>query len=265
MLTTMEIRSLKPTDRPFKVADSEGLFLLVQPSGALLWRFRYKKFGIDRKLSLGRFPEVSLKEARAKRDQARALIVDGDDPVAQRRQRRVEAELTAKTTFRLVAEEYIEKMEREGRSPKTIKKAMWFVELLGSIGERPIAAVTPHELLDTLKRIERRGHYETAIRLRAFAGRIFLYGFATLRTQSNPADILRGALITPQVKHHAAIVDPKKVGELLRAIEGYPRALSSHKSCPRANRSQPGDDVPKAARWQFSQEHPDQHSMRWMA
>lgn len=221
MLTTVQIRALKPQARPYKVPDSEGLFLLVQPTGALLWRFRYKVFGVERKLSLGTFPEVSLQEARRLRDNARADVEEGGDPAAEKRQKRLQAELAAKTTFELVATEYIQKMEREGRSPATIKKARWFLELLGGIAKRPIASITPHELLDVLKRVERRGHHETAVRLRAFAGRIFRYGFATLRTEKNPADILRGALTVPQVRHHAAIVEPKKVGELLRAIEDY--------------------------------------------
>src|SRR5204862_5357528 len=126
---------------------------------------------------------------------------------------------SAKTTFGLVAGEYIEKMEREGKSAATLKKARWFLELLSGIAKRPITEITPHELLDTLKRVERKGHHETAVRLRSFAGRVFRYGFATLRTERNPAEILRGALIVPRVKHHAAIVESKKVGELLRAIE----------------------------------------------
>lgn len=221
MLTVVQIKALKPAERPFKVSDSDGLYVLVQPSGALLWRFRYRSSGIERKLSLGSFPEVSLAQARRKRDEAKAELEDGIDPVEEKRQSRLKAELAAQTTFGLVAEEYIQKMEREGRSPATIKKARWFLELLAGIAKRPIALVTPHELLDVLKRVERRGHHETALRLRSFAGRVFSYGFATLRTERNPADILRGALTVPKVKHHAAIIEPKKVGELLRAIEEY--------------------------------------------
>lgn len=221
MLTVVQIRALKPAERPFKVADADGLYLLVQPSGALLWRFRYRCCGIERKLSLGSFPDVSLSQARKKRDEAKGELDDGIDPVEEKRQRRLKAELAAQTTFGLVAEEYIQKMEREGKSPATLKKARWFLELLSGIASRPIALVTPHELLDLLKRVERRGHHETALRLRAFAGRVFRYGFATLRTERNPADILRGALTVPRVKHHAAIIEPKKVGELLRAIDEY--------------------------------------------
>jgi hypothetical protein len=194
MLTNVEIRALKPAARPFKVADGDGLYLLVQPSGALLWRFRYKVFGVERKLSLGSFPEVTLQQARRKRDEARSDLGDGIDPVQEKRQKRLEAELVAKTTFELVATEYIQKMEREGRSPATIKKARWFLELLGGIAKRPIASITPHELLDVLKRVERRGHHETAVRLRAFAGRIFRYGFATLRTEKGRLKPSGGAL-----------------------------------------------------------------------
>ena len=221
MLTDTQIRSLKPATRPFKVADTNGLFLLVQPSGALLWRFRFKLYGVERKLSLGIYPEVSLKDARQLRDEARAKLTDGIDPIAEKRQRRIKEQLAAKATFKLVAEEYIEKMEKEGKSPATLKKARWFLELLGPIANQPVAAITPHELLDVLKRVERRGNHETALRLRSFAGRVFRYAFATLRTERNPADILRGALIVPRVKHHAAIVEPARVGELLRAIEYY--------------------------------------------
>ncbi|WEJ99463.1 MAG: integrase arm-type DNA-binding domain-containing protein [Candidatus Sphingomonas phytovorans] len=235
MLTVTQIRALKPAPRPFKVFDSDGLFLLVQPSGALLWRFRYRKFGVERKLSLGSFPDVTLQQARKERDKAQAQLIDDIDPAEEKRQRRLKAELAAQTTFKLVAEEFIQKMEREGKSPATIKKARWFLELLEGIAERPIASITPHELLDALKRIERRGHHETALRLRSFAGRVFRYGFATLRTEHNPADILRGALIVPKTKHHAAIVEPAKVGVLLRAIdeyEGRPETVFALKLAP---------------------------------
>lgn len=222
MLTVVQIRSLRSAAKPYKVSDGGGLFLLVQPSGALLWRFRFVKHGIEKKLSLGSFPDVSLPQARTLRDEARAQLADGFDPAEARRQRRLQEEAAAKTSFRMVAEEYIEKMEREGRAEATLTKARWFLTLLDKdIGKRPIAAITPHELLEALRRVERRGHYETAQRLRSFASRIFRFAFATLRTERNPADILRGALTVPQVKHHAAILEPAKVGELLRAIDGY--------------------------------------------
>ncbi|OJU22846.1 MULTISPECIES: tyrosine-type recombinase/integrase [unclassified Sphingomonas] len=222
MLTVTQIRALKPRAAPYKVPDVDGLFLLVQPSGGLFWRFRFRAHGIEKKLSLGSFPKVSLQGARRLRDEARAKLIDGIDPVQEKKERKLAAEIAARTTFRLVAEEYIQKIENEGKSPATIKKARWFLDLLDrDIGKRPISEVTPHELLAALKRVEKRGHHETAQRLRAFAGRVFRYAFSTLRTDRNPADILRGALIVPRVKHHAAILEPKRVGELLRAIDGY--------------------------------------------
>lgn len=128
MLTVTRIRALKPAQRPFKVFDSDGLFLLVQPSGALFWRFRYRKFGVERNLSLGSFPDVTLQQARKGCDKAQAQLIDDIDPAEEKRQRRLKAELAAQTTFKLVAEEFIQKMEREGKSPATIKKARWFLE-----------------------------------------------------------------------------------------------------------------------------------------
>lgn len=222
MLTTIEINALKPREQPYKVADGKGLYLLVSPSGSLLWRVKFRFHGIEKKMALGRYPDLSLKEARQKRDEAREHLAEGVNPLAVRLQAKLEAELAARTTFQVVADEFIEKMASEGKSPATLKKARWFRDLLGpTIGYRPIADITAHELLAAFKRLERKGHHETAHRLRAFSGRIFRYAVATLRAQHNPADILRGALIAPKVKHHAAVLEPAKVGELLRAIEGY--------------------------------------------
>ncbi|WP_395329207.1 Arm DNA-binding domain-containing protein [Novosphingobium sp. BL-8H] len=222
MLTTTQINALKPREKAYKVADSKGLYVLVNPNGSLLWRVKFRFHGIEKKMALGRYPDVGLKEAREKRDEAREQLESGVDPVAARTQARVEAEIAARTTFRLVADELIEKMELEGKAAATVKKARWFVDVLGpAIGNRPIADITAHELLKALKKLERKGHHESAIRARSFAGRIFRYAVATLRAQHNPADILRGALINPKVKHHAAILEPAQFGELLRAIDGY--------------------------------------------
>jgi integrase len=223
MLTAVAIRALKPGPKAYKVGDSQGLFLLVQPSGALLWRLKYRFRGVEKKLSLGRFPETSLKKARARRDEARVQLEQGIDPAAERQAALIQTKASAANTFSLVADEYVAKMEQERKAPATIKKARWFRDLLEpDIGHRPISEISPHELLTALKRVERRGHHETAQRLRAFSGRIFRYAAATLRADKNPADVIRGALIAPTVVHHAAILEPLKVGELLRAIDDYP-------------------------------------------
>jgi integrase len=222
MLTAVQIKTLKPREKAYKVADGAGLYLLVNPNGSLLWRVKFRFHGIEKKMALGRYPDMSLREAREKRDEAREYLEQGVDPVAHRKQERLKAEAAARTTFRVVADEFIAKMEIEGKAPATLKKMRWFRDVLDpKIGNRPIKDITAHELLRALKRFEQKEHYESATRARAFSGRVFRYAVATLRAQHNPADILRGALVSPKVKHHAAILKPEKVGELLRAIDGY--------------------------------------------
>ncbi|MFD2430534.1 tyrosine-type recombinase/integrase [Sphingobium scionense] len=221
MLTAVQIKTLKPREKAYKVADGAGLYLLVNPNGSLLWRVKFRFHGIEKKMALGRYPDMSLREAREKRDEAREYLEQGVDPVAHRKQERLKAEAAARTTFRVVADEFIAKMEIEGKAPATLKKMRWFRDVLDpKIGNRPIKDITAHELLRALKRFEQKEHYESATRARAFY-RVFRYAVATLRAQHNPADILRGALVSPKVKHHAAILKPEKVGELLRAIDGY--------------------------------------------
>lgn len=221
-LKDLEIKRLITRPKPYKVADERGLYLLVQPSGAKLWKMKYRFHGYERKLGFGRYPEVSLRKARERRDEARQMLADGLDPVTVKRQEDAEAKLSAATTFKEVAEEYIERMVIEGRSDATIKKARWFLKLLErDIAHCPIGQITPHELLLFLRKVEARGHRETATRLRSFASRVCRYGIVTLRGSSNPADVLRGSLATPKVRHHAAIIDPAEVGPLMRAIEDY--------------------------------------------
>jgi integrase len=221
-LTDNAIRAAKPRPNPYKLSDEKGLFLLVQPSGGLLWRLKYRANGKEKKLSLGTYPDTSLRVARERRDAARTLLEDGIDPGEAKRQAKVEHALSIATTFKSVANEYIDKIEREGRTPSTIKKARWFLDLLApAIGERPVADISPQELLAGLKKVEARGTLETAQRLRSFSARVFRYAVATTRASSNPAEPLRGALTSPRVKHRAAILEPRRVGELLRAIEGY--------------------------------------------
>jgi len=165
---------------------------------------------------------VTLGAARKARDAARAKAGAGDDPAAAKRRERVAARLAAGTTFGAVALEYVAKAEREGRAPATITKLHWAREWLQpSIGHRPVDQIEPHELLAVLKRQEARGNLETARRTRAFASRVFRYAVATARTKTDPAGLLLGAIASPKPKNLAAIVDPKRIGELLRAIDAY--------------------------------------------
>lgn len=221
-LTDTAIRNAKPREREYKLADGGGLYLLVTAAGGKLWRLKYRSAGVERKLSLGKYPAVTLGEARKARDAAKARAEGGDDPAAAKRRARIAAKLSAGTTFGAVALEYIEKAEREGRSPATIVKLKWSRQWLQpAIGHRPIDQIEPHELLAVLKKQEKRGNLETARRTRAFASRVFRYAVATARAKADPAGLLLGAIAAPQPRNLSAIVDPKRVGELLRAIDGY--------------------------------------------
>jgi integrase len=204
------------------VADSQGLYLLINPQGSKLWRIKYRINGAERKLSLGAYPEITLAEARTARDTARRQLAHSVDPNAAKRQAKIEASIRAGNTFAGVAEELIEKKGREGRASTTLEKQRWLLKLLGAdFGKRPVAEITPQELLHELKKHERRGRLETAKQLRAFAGQVFRYAAATARAERDPAQLLQGALTSPTVKHFAAITDPAQFGALLRAIDGY--------------------------------------------
>jgi integrase len=221
-LTDTAIRTAKPAGRDYKLADGGGLYLLVTAAGGKLWRLKYRSHGIERKLALGKYPAVTLSAARKARDEARAKAGAGDDPAAAKRRERAAAKLAAATTFGAVALEYISKAEREGRAPATIAKLQWAREWLQpAIGHRPVDQVEPHELLAVLKRQEAQGNLETARRTRAFASRVFRYAVATARAKADPAGLLLGAVASPTPKNLSAIVEPKRVGELLRAIDVY--------------------------------------------
>ena len=222
MLTDTAIRKAKPKEKPYKVADSHGLYLLVNPRGSKLWRVKYRINGVERKLAIGSYPEITLAEARSARDAARRQLAHSIDPNFVKRQARIEAGIRASNSFSSVAQELIEKKTREGLAEPTLAKMRWFVKLLGTdFGKRPVAEITPQELLHELRKHERRGRLETANLLRAFASRVFRYSVATARAERDPAQLLIGALTTPRVKHFPAITDPITFGALLRAIEDY--------------------------------------------
>lgn len=218
-LTDAEIRQVKPRLKEFKLGDSGGLYLLVRPTGTKTWKLKIRTNGREQKITFGTYPQLSLKEARAMRDEAKLEVFRGGDPVRRRREEKIAANLAAGYLFEDIALEYIEKREAEGLAPATIRKAHWFLSLLkGGIGRRPISEITPHELLAVLKKIERAGHRETAKRARSFASRVFRYAVATVRADRDPAQPLQGALVAPVAKHYAAITDPVELGALLRAI-----------------------------------------------
>jgi integrase len=163
-----------------------------------------------------------LKDARKRRDEARSLLAAGIDPGEKKKADALAAQLNAATTFAAVADEYLDKASREGREAVTIKKSRWLLTLLTpDLGARPVADITPAELLATLRKVEAKGNLETARRMRSLASRVFRYAVATSRATADPAGLLRGALTAPVVMHHSAILKPQQVGGLLRAIDDY--------------------------------------------
>ena len=221
-LSDTAIRAAKHGAKPIKLFDTNGLFLLIQPSGGKLWRLKYRHAGKEKKLSIGRYPEVGLKEARRRRDQAREVLATGFDPAEQKRLLKEAEAKSAATTFGIIGEEYLTKAALEGRERVTIKKSRWLMSLMTpALGHRPIADIKACELLTVLKKVEAKRHLETARRMRSLAGRIFRHAIATARAENDPSSQLRGALTAPRVKHHSALFDERSVGTFLRAIEGY--------------------------------------------
>jgi len=221
MLMPSAVQNAKPKAKPYKMADERSMFLLVTPAGGKLWRFKYRRpdTGKENLLSLGAYPDVSLKRAREKRDEARRLVADGIDPGAKRK---AEASATP-DTFEAIAREWLAQTEakRVESTNRTIKERMEG-DLFPWLGMRPIASITAPELLATLRRVEARGSLIVAKRLRQVAGQVFRYAVATGRAERDPSGDLRGALKSPGTeRHHAALTFPAEVGELLRAIDGY--------------------------------------------
>ena len=221
-LSDAAIRAAKPRPKQFKLYDEGGLFLTVRPSGGKLWHLKYRHLGKEQLLSLGIFPDVGLKEARKRRDAAREQIANGLNPAFEKKKAAIAASIGAANTFKAVADEFIAKREQEGLKTITTDKARWLLSLLEpALGNRPVAEIEAYEVLNVLKRVELSGRHETAGRLLAFSGRVFRFAVATARAKRNVAADLQGALIAPKATHHAAIIDPKGVGELLRAIDGF--------------------------------------------
>jgi integrase len=221
-LTDTTIRLAKAGEADRKLSDEKGLYLLVTTTGSKLWRFKYRIDGKEKKLALGAYPAVGLKEARAKRDEARKAAQAGSDPSVAKREARLVKRIASANTFGAIAEEYIAKLEAEGRADVTVGKTRWLLSKLSpSLGLRPIVEITPHELLAVLRASERKGQRETARRLRSFASRVFRYAVATARASADPAQPLQGALVSPVAKHHAAITEAVAFGRLLRSIDDY--------------------------------------------
>eukprot|EP01037_Dinobryon_pediforme_P018670 gene18670-18969_t len=227
-LTDSAIKAARPDATQYKLHDEKGLFAIIRPTGGKLWRFKYRYQGKEQQLSLGTYPDVSLKQARELRDLARKTLAEGKDPGAEKKRAAVAAAISAGNTFKVVAEEFIAKRGREGMALATLAKARWHLDRLDKLHSRPISEIEAFELLAVLRKMETRGNLEAARQVRSFASRVFRYGVATTRAKRDVAADLIGALTAPKVKHHAAIIDPVQVGALLRAIDGYQGQPSTH-------------------------------------
>lgn len=221
-LTVKEIENSKAGTKPQRLFDEKGLYLEVAPSGGKWWRLKYRFDGKEKRLSLGTYPDVSLKSARTKRDEARTLLADGVDPGEQRKAMKVARAGRAANSFEVVGREWFGKYSPSWASSHAEKIIQRLErDIFPWIGGRPIAEIKAPELLTCLRRIEERGALETAHRALQNCGQIFRYSVATGRAERDPSVDLRGALPPVKRTHHAAITDPKAIGELLRAMDGY--------------------------------------------
>ena len=238
-LTDTAIRSVKPATKPVRLFDGGGLYLEVSPSGGKWWRFKYRFAGKEKRLSLGVYPDVPLAGrkdkdsgewidgARDKRDQARQLVAQGVDPGVHRKAAKSATVERAANSFEVVAREWYGKNSGSwvpAHGQRILRR--FERDVFPWVGDRPIADVTPPELLSVLRRIEGRGKVETAHRALSNCGQVFRYAVATGRAERDPTGDLRGALPPVKGEHFAAITDPSEVGDLLRAIDGYHGTLT---------------------------------------
>jgi integrase len=223
MLTDLQIKRTKAAERAIKISDAGGLHLLITPTGSRLWRMAYRYHGRQKTLAFGRYPDVSLTDARDRRDDAKRLLRQGTDPGVIVKAEKQAVIAATENTFAAVADEWIErKLVKEKRSESTMSRARWLLATLSSsLGERPLAEIEPPELLAVLRRVEAAGLHETVARLRSFSSSVFRYGIATGKCKRDVAADLRGATTSAVATPHAAIIDPNGIGELMRAIEGY--------------------------------------------
>lgn len=228
-LTDISVRALKKREKPYKVTDGDGLHLLVSPAGGKLWRLAYRFNGVQKQLAFGSYPDISLADARTKRDKARKVLAEGRDPAVDDKLEKLAKKIAAANTFDALADEYLAKLRRDGRAETTITKIGWLLDFARPvIGGRSIAEIQPAEVLDVIRRVEDRGRLETARRLRSTLSTVFRLAVATARAERDPAEPLRGALTTPKVVPRAAVTEPEPFGALLRAIDSYEGQPTTH-------------------------------------
>ena len=221
-ISDAKLRHLKPKTKTYKVSDFDGLYVAVTPNGSKLWRFKYRVDGKEKLLSIGAYPAISLLQARQARDAARAALAAGLDPSEQKQEERRSRREMLGHTFAKMGAEFVEKQRKEGKSAPTLAKSEYHLKLANrEFGNKPITAITSPMILWFLRKIEAKGTYETAHRLRTRIGSVFRYAIASGVAESDPTYALRDALIRQTVTHRAAITEPKALGALLVAIDGF--------------------------------------------
>ncbi|THF64246.1 tyrosine-type recombinase/integrase [Pseudothauera rhizosphaerae] len=221
-LTDTAIRAAKPAEKPVKLFDEKGLYLELSPAGGKWWRLKYRFGGKEKRISLGTYPDVGLKQARERRDEARKLLADGIDPGEHRKAQKAAGEERAANSFEVVAREWYAKMAATwvpSHGEKIIRRLER--DIFPWLGRKPVGDIGSPELLATIRKIEDRGRLETAHRALQNCSQVFRYAIATGRAERDPAADLRGALPPVRETHFAAITDPKEVAGLLRAIDGF--------------------------------------------
>jgi integrase len=221
-LTDTRIRNAKPTTKSYKLSDGGGMYLLVTPNGARYWRLDYRFAGKRRTLALGVYPEVSLASARIRREDARALIAAGADPGITKKAIKRDAKLATENTFEVVAREWLSKQrKRLAARYCALLLARLEADVFPQIGSRPVREIDAPELLDVLRKIEKRGAVETARRLRQVCGQVFRYAIATSRANRDPSVDLRGALSSPGRPRGHKAMPLSEAPRFLRALAAY--------------------------------------------
>ena len=221
-INTLTIKGAKPKEKPYRLYDANGLYIEIAPSGGKLWRFKYRYAGKEKRLSLGTFPTITLKEARSLKADAKKLLNEGIDPAVRKKELKENKLAASKNSFKAVTQEWISKNISKWSSGNTQRVSNRLEQhVFPHIGNKSISSITAPDLLAVINRIEKTGTIYTAHKTLQNCGQVFRYAMATARTTTDPTTALKGALPPTQPKHHASITDPKKIGALLRAINGY--------------------------------------------
>ncbi|MDR2450840.1 MAG: integrase arm-type DNA-binding domain-containing protein [Candidatus Accumulibacter sp.] len=221
-LTDVAIRNAKPEQKPLKIVDGAGLYLLLNPNGSRWWRLDYRFAGKRKTLSMGVYPQVTLAEARERRDKARKLLANGIDPSAAKKAHKLARQERAANTFEIVAEKWFKKWKTEvTESTASSQRGRLTKHILPALGETPVSEITAPRVLVALEPLEARGTGDTLRKSKMAISQIMDFAIQHGLANYNPVPSLKGAFKAVPVKHMPAILDPVKLGKLLRDIDGY--------------------------------------------